>query len=145
MVKSGDILKRLYEHQKRTNKKNKGGCASLALVLSFRDDIETALENGYSVMAIHSLLKAEGKVAICYQSFLKALKRGNIIPDPAGKMACPDSPEAVALQNDLYTTPVPAIGPAVSTTSKGSRKPVIVRPVPLVTEMSATPTPKNKI
>jgi CRISPR/Cas system-associated endonuclease Cas3-HD len=49
--------------------------ANRAIVLALRRDIRTALEDGWSVLAIYQTLHDEGKVSFSYQAFRRHVNR----------------------------------------------------------------------
>lgn len=57
--------------------------ANRAIVLALRSDIQTALDDGWSVLAIYQTLHDEGKVNFSYQAFRRHVNRiflGNTDP-----------------------------------------------------------------
>lgn len=49
--------------------------SNLALVLALRKDIQQALDDGWSVQAIHQTLREENKVMFGYQAFRRHVNR----------------------------------------------------------------------
>ncbi|MET0028523.1 MAG: TraK family protein [Candidatus Thiodiazotropha sp.] len=49
--------------------------ANRAIVLALRRDIQTALDDGWSVLAIYQTLQDEGKVNFSYQAFRRHVNR----------------------------------------------------------------------
>lgn len=49
--------------------------ANRAIVLALRDDIQAALNDGWSVLAIYQTLQDEGKVNFSYQAFRRHINR----------------------------------------------------------------------
>jgi hypothetical protein len=50
------------------------GRANRAVFLELRDEVQRAIEDGWSVLAIYSVLRSEGAVSFGYQAFRRYVK-----------------------------------------------------------------------
>lgn len=78
-----------------------------ALVLALRTDIQGALDDGWSVLAIYETLNDEGVVLFSYQSFRLYVNRlllGKVVPQSA-KRAAKKGAKATTGQLDFGSAP----------------------------------------
>ena len=67
------LSERIGERARKTS--SSAPHANRAIVLALRGDIRTALEDGWSVLAIYQTLHDEGKVSFSYQAFRRHVNR----------------------------------------------------------------------
>ena len=91
-----------------------------ARFLALRSEIQEALNDGWSMSAIHSTLLDEGKIAFCYSSFVNyARKLGLRSPLPVENVVVVEDEKNAVPVTQVVTQKVEAKKPEVKSTIRG--------------------------
>ncbi|MGF6776035.1 TraK family protein [Paraburkholderia sp. GAS334] len=74
------------------------GPANRAAFLSVRDDVQRAIDDGWSVLAIYKALRDEGAVSFGYQAFRRYV-RALVVCNERIEVAVQDKPTAKPVKN----------------------------------------------